>query len=112
MQGVEVDRMESNHSVEEAPRSPSLKPELESEEFRVLLRQQRQLKILTEQALRKNQPLIISNLMHEKAPLLLAEDLTGNSKLEQTCLRALSMFAFPCDPSIEISVDTNVLEED
>uniref|UniRef100_A0A5B6YTU5 Putative chromatin assembly factor 1 subunit FAS1 n=1 Tax=Davidia involucrata TaxID=16924 RepID=A0A5B6YTU5_DAVIN len=111
-EGVQVDRMESDHLVEEARSSPSCNPESESEEFRVSFRQQKYLHNLTEHALRKNQPLIILNLMHEKAPLLMAEDLAGIPKHEQMCLQALSMCAFPGGPPIEISIDNNVREED
>ncbi|KAG2602555.1 hypothetical protein PVAP13_5KG696100 [Panicum virgatum] len=63
----------------------------EVEEFRSLLRQQKVLNTLTEQALRKSQPLVISNLYHEKAELLTAEDLKGTAKVEQLCLQVLSM---------------------
>ncbi|XP_059628601.1 chromatin assembly factor 1 subunit FAS1 isoform X2 [Cornus florida] len=111
-EGVQVDRMESDRLVEEARSSQSCKQELESEEFCMLLRQQKHLRKLTEHALRKNQPLIILNLMHEKAPSSTAEDLTGSLKLEQTCLQALGMRAFPGGSFIEISPGSNVLEED
>ncbi|KAA8538818.1 hypothetical protein F0562_025509 [Nyssa sinensis] len=110
-EGVQVDRKESYHIVEEARNSPSCNPELESEEFHVLFRQQKYLHNLTEHALRKNQPLIILNLMNKKAPLLMTEDLTGTPKLEQLCLQALSMCAFPGGPPVEISID-KVREED
>lgn len=104
-QGAQVDRMETDLSVEEARNSLSCKQDLESEEFCALLQQQKYLSNLTSNALRKNQPLLISNLMHEKVPLLVAEDLGGASKLEKMCLQALSMRAFPCGPPIEISMD-------
>lgn len=52
--------------------------------------------------------LIILNLLHEKASLLMAEDLNGTPKLEQTCLQALSMRAYPGGHSIEISIDSKV----
>ncbi|CAO1942635.1 unnamed protein product [Urochloa humidicola] len=67
----------------------------EVEEFRSLLRQQKVLNTLTEQALRKSQPLVISNLNHEKAELLTAEDLKGTAKIEQLCLQVLSMCICP-----------------
>jgi chromatin assembly factor 1 subunit A len=50
---------------------------------------------LTEQALRKSQPLIISNLNHEKVELLIAEDLKGTTKIEQLCLQVISMCICP-----------------
>lgn len=80
-------------------------PGLESEEFCALLQQQKYLNNLTEHALKKNQPLIISNLMHEKSSLLTAEDLTGTPRLEQMCLQALSMRLFPGGSPVEISLD-------
>ncbi|XP_059665638.1 chromatin assembly factor 1 subunit FAS1-like [Cornus florida] len=105
------DRMDSDHLVEEAKTSPSCKLEVEGEEFCLFIRHQKCLHNLTESALRKNQPLIISNLMLEKAPLLVAEDLTGTLKLEQMCFQALRMRALTGFPLIEISIDNNVLEE-
>ncbi|WCJ38906.1 Chromatin assembly factor 1 subunit FAS1 [Euphorbia peplus] len=75
-EGVQVDRMEIDSVAEEARGSPDCNQDLESEEFCKLLKQQKILNNLTESALRKNQPLIISNLMHEKLHLLEAEDLT------------------------------------
>jgi chromatin assembly factor 1 subunit A len=103
MQGVQVDRMETDVAIEEPRSSPSCKQDSKSEEFCALLRQQKYLNNLTEQALRRNQPLIILNLMHEKAALLMAEDLSGTPKLEQTCLQALSICVFP--DSVEISIE-------
>lgn len=111
-EGVQVDKMETDPTVEEARSSPGCRTEFESEEFCVLLRQQKHLHNLTERALRKNQPLIILNLMHEKISLLMAEDLSGTPKLEQMCLQALSMCAFPGGPLIEISVTNDLQDED
>lgn len=102
-EGVQVDRMETDVAIEEPRSSPSCKQDSKSEEFCALLRQQKYLNNLTEQALRRNQPLIILNLMHEKAALLMAEDLSGTPKLEQTCLQALSICVFP--DSVEISIE-------
>ncbi|KAK3001998.1 hypothetical protein RJ639_021777, partial [Escallonia herrerae] len=110
-EGVQVDKMECVQLVEGARSSPSCKEEVESEEFSVLLRQQKYLHNLTELALRKNRPLIILNLMQNKAPMLLAEDLSGTPEFELKCLLALSMRAFPGGPSIEIPVANNVQEE-
>ncbi|XP_050381216.1 chromatin assembly factor 1 subunit FAS1 [Argentina anserina] len=103
-EGVEVDRMETDITIVET-NLPSSKQDSESVKFSSLLRQQKYLGSLTERALQKNQPLIISNLMHEKASLLIAQDLSGTSKLEQMCLQALSMHVFPGDSLVEISVD-------
>ena len=112
MQGVQVDRKGSDCLVEESNSSSGCKQEFESEEISVLLRQQKYLHNLTEHALRKNQPLVISNLMHEKASLLMTEEIDGTPKLEQMCLQALSMRLFPGRPTIEISIDINLREED
>lgn len=106
MQGVQVDRMDIDPSVEEAKSSPSCKQELEREKPCALLRQQKHLNTITEHALRKNQPLIILNLMHEKVPFLMAEDLSGTCKMEQTCLQALSMHVFPGGLHVEITLDS------
>lgn len=111
MQGVEVDKVNSSELVEEEPRSPTSKDAQHSEEV-ILLRKQKYLRNLTEHALRKNQPLIISNLMHEKASLLSADNLTGVNKLEQMCLQALSICVFPCGVPVEISITNDAEEED
>lgn len=103
-EGVQVDRMEIDLSVEDTKSSSSCKPELESNKSCALLRQIKYLSSVTEQALQKNQPLLILNLMHEKFPLLMAEDLSGTSKMEQKCLQALSICPFPGD-HVEITVD-------
>ncbi|XP_024039648.1 chromatin assembly factor 1 subunit FAS1 isoform X2 [Citrus clementina] len=104
-EGVQVDRMEIDLSAEDTKSSPSYKQELESKESCALVRQRKYLSSLTEQALQKNQPLIILNLMHEKVPLLMAEDLSGTSNMEQKCLQALSIRPFPGDLHVEITVD-------
>ncbi|TYH91300.1 hypothetical protein ES332_A13G108400v1 [Gossypium tomentosum] len=107
-EGVQVDRMESDVPVQDIQSSHISKQDGRNEEFSALLRQQKCLNNITEQALRKNQVLIILNLFHEKASLLMAEDLNGTPKLEQTCLQALSMRAYPGGHSIEISIDSKV----
>ncbi|XP_019194253.1 PREDICTED: chromatin assembly factor 1 subunit FAS1 [Ipomoea nil] len=99
-EGVQVDKTGSD--VAETKVSPSSKQEAQTEEFSVL-RQQKYLNNLTEHALRKNQPLVILNFMHEKASILLDEDVSGNDKVEQLCMHALRMCSFPGQPSIEIS---------
>lgn len=110
MQGLQVDRMEIDAHVVETQSSHINEQVTQNEEFGALLRQQNYLNNLTEHALRKNQPLIILNLLHEKASLLMAEDLNGNPKLEQACLQALSMLACPGAPSVEISLDNMVYD--
>ncbi|TVU36196.1 hypothetical protein EJB05_18118 [Eragrostis curvula] len=74
----------------------------ETEEFRSLLRQQKVLSTLTEQALRKSQPLVISNINNEKAKLMTAEDLKGLAKIEQLCLQVLSMRICPGGAVIDV----------
>lgn len=112
LQGVQVDGKESDCIVEETKSVPGCKQESESEEMCVLLRQQKCLHNMTERALRKNQPLIISNLMNENASLSMTEELTDTQKLEQMCLQALSMRMFSGGPSIEITIDYYHQEED
>ncbi|CAH8387853.1 unnamed protein product [Eruca vesicaria subsp. sativa] len=104
-EGVQVDRMDIDPSEQDASSSPSQKDQ-ESQEFRALLHQQKQVQSLTDHALAKTQPLIICNLTHEKVSLLAAKDLEGTQKMEQICLRALVVRAFPYSTSlIEISID-------
>ncbi|KAL5990829.1 hypothetical protein ACLOJK_011734 [Asimina triloba] len=109
-QGVHVDSMDSDTGetgeADDGAGMPICKQEIESDEFRALLRQQKYLHNLTENALRRNQPLIISNLMHEKNSLLCAGDLTGTSKIEQICLQALTIC--PCS---EGEIIVNISEE-
>ncbi|KAM1251322.1 hypothetical protein FF1_033821 [Malus domestica] len=110
-EGVQVDRMETDTTFEETRSSLSIKQDLESEKFSILLRQQKYLGNLTERALQKNQPLIISNMAHDKVSLLKADDLNGTLKLEQMCLQALSIHVFPGRSPVEISVD-GIQEDD
>ncbi|KAJ8446797.1 hypothetical protein Cgig2_016107 [Carnegiea gigantea] len=109
--GVETDRPTNNFAAETTDSSPSGKPEAEIEEYSGWIRQQKYLQKLTEHALKKNQPLIIVNLMHEKVELLSSDDLTGTLKAEQMCLQALTMRAFPGGLSIELPCDNNLPEE-
>lgn len=113
MQGVQIDRMGSNAADDEVRSSPSFMQDIGSEEFIAFQRQQKCLHDLTERALQRNQPLIISNLMHEKeAALVMAEDLSGTLKLEQICLQSLRMRSCSGGSSIEISVDPIYSTED
>lgn len=104
--------METDVAVEETQSSHISEQDGQNEEFRALFRQQKYLNNLTEQALRKNQPLIILNLLHENSSLQMAEDLNGTSKLEQTCLQALSMRACPGGSHVEISIDSMACENE
>ncbi|KAK7340397.1 hypothetical protein VNO77_21099 [Canavalia gladiata] len=110
-EGALVDRMEIDDDIEGADSSSSCKDDMESEEFCALLRQQKYLNNLTEHALRKNQPLIIPNLIHDKEVLLSDPSISGTPKLEQMCLQALSMYIIPGNFDIEISVDKMQDEE-
>ncbi|XP_010927904.1 chromatin assembly factor 1 subunit FAS1 isoform X2 [Elaeis guineensis] len=110
-EGVQTETS-SDKMEDEAKSPPSVKSDVESEEFRALLQQQKILHNLTEKALRKGQPLVISNLMHEKAELMMAEDLTGASKLEQICLQALCMQAFPGGSMVDLSASHSPSDED
>lgn len=83
-----------------------------SPEFSTLLRQQKYLNNFTEHALKKNQPLIILNLAHDKTSLLSAEELTGIAKIEQTALQTLCLRPFPGSLDIEIPVPNDVVDED
>ncbi|KAG4377984.1 hypothetical protein GLYMA_18G244800v4 [Glycine max] len=104
VEGAQVDRMEIDDDIDGADSSPSCKNDIESEEFCALLRQQKYLNNLTEHALRKNQPLIISNLINDK-DLSSDHNISGTPKLEQMCLQALSMYVIPGISCIEIYVD-------
>ncbi|XP_010528632.1 PREDICTED: chromatin assembly factor 1 subunit FAS1-like isoform X2 [Tarenaya hassleriana] len=108
-EGVQVDRMDIDPSVRETS-SPASKQDQESQDFRALLHQQKHLHGLTEHALKKCQPLIICNLMHEKTPHLTAKEVDGTQKMEQICLQALVMRPLPGSPLIEISM--NMEDED
>ncbi|XP_008790577.2 chromatin assembly factor 1 subunit FSM-like [Phoenix dactylifera] len=110
-EGVQTETS-SDDMEDEAKSSPSVKSDVESEEFRALLQQQKLLHNLTEKALRKSQPLVISNLMHEKAELMMAEDLAGASKMEQICLQALRMQAFPGGSIVDLSASHSPSVED
>ncbi|XP_061368570.1 chromatin assembly factor 1 subunit FAS1 [Gastrolobium bilobum] len=104
-EGAQVDRMDTDIDIEGADRSPSCKDDIESEEFCALLRQQKYVNNLTEHALRKSQPLIIPNFIHNKEFLLLDHNISGTLKLEHMCLQALCMYAIPGSSYIEISMD-------
>ncbi|KAH8517393.1 hypothetical protein H0E87_005361 [Populus deltoides] len=106
-EGVQLDRMDTDLSVEEARSSPCCKQNLQSEEFCTLMKQQRYLNNFTDNALRKNHPLIMLNLMHEKDAFLVADDLGDIPKVEKMSLQALSIRAFPGGPQMEISLDVS-----
>ncbi|KAL2330147.1 hypothetical protein Fmac_017728 [Flemingia macrophylla] len=108
-EGAQVDRMEIDDDID-ADSSLGCKDDRESEEFYALLRQQKYLNNLTEHALRKNQPLIISNLIQSK-DFFLDHNISGTPKLDQMCLQALNMYLIPNSSNIEISMD-KIQDED
>lgn len=101
-----MDRSETDIGIDiEGAESSTGCKDIETEEFSAVLRQQKCLNNLTEHALRKNQPLIITNLMHDKDCMLLSHNLSGNPKPELMCLQALSMRLIPGSSCIEIYMD-------
>ncbi|GFP90080.1 chromatin assembly factor 1 subunit fas1 [Phtheirospermum japonicum] len=110
-EGANSGEMESDDLVE-VRNPPNSVQQVQSEEFCTLLWQQKHLNNFTEHALKKNQPLIILNLMHEKTILLSAEELTGTEKIERMCLQALSIRPLPGFPDIGISIRSDVIDED
>ncbi|GAB2277152.1 hypothetical protein Dimus_011859 [Dionaea muscipula] len=111
-EGVENDGAESRLGDQAAKTAPSCELEVESEDYSAWIRQQKCLQNLADHALRKNQPLVITNLMHEKSSFLPTEDLVGALKLEQMCLQALAIRAFPGSLSIEVPSDLSFPKED
>ncbi|KAL8544659.1 hypothetical protein ACS0TY_005044 [Phlomoides rotata] len=112
-EGVEVDGdMETDELIHEVRPPPGSEKQLQSEEFCLLLRKQKYLNHLTEHALKKNSPLIIMNLMHEKTTSLPAEELSGTEKLEKMCLQSLCICPFPDYPNMEISVHNDEVDDD
>ncbi|XP_025696408.1 chromatin assembly factor 1 subunit FAS1 isoform X1 [Arachis hypogaea] len=109
-EGAQAEGMEIDIETEGVDSTPSSKDDSENEEFYALLRHQKYLNSLTEHALRKNQPLIITNLTHNQG-LLLDRSLSGTPKQEQTFLQALSMCVIPGGSYIEISIE-KVQDED
>ncbi|XP_062228383.1 chromatin assembly factor 1 subunit FSM-like [Phragmites australis] len=101
-EGIQIESLLDDKD-EEASSSPTGQS-TEEEEFRFLLRQQKALNTLTEQALRKSQPLVISNINNEKAELLTAGDLKGLAKIEQLCLQVLSMCIYPGGAVVDVPV--------
>ncbi|RWW78170.1 hypothetical protein BHE74_00013629 [Ensete ventricosum] len=110
-EGVEM-QISCEPTEDEAKVSKCCKSEVDSEESRALLQRQKILCNLTEKALRKSHPLVISNLTHEKAELLMAKDVIGTAKVEQICLRVLCMQAFPGGSIVDILKDPNTSSDD
>ncbi|GMH13056.1 hypothetical protein Nepgr_014897 [Nepenthes gracilis] len=111
-EGVETDRNHRSVMDEDARTSSSYKPEAVCEEYSSWIQQQKYLHNLTEHALRKNQPLIIANLMHDKASFLPIGNLKGALALEQMCLQAIAMRAFPGASPVEVPSYDILPEED
>uniref|UniRef100_A0A0A9ATD2 Chromatin assembly factor 1 subunit FSM n=2 Tax=Arundo donax TaxID=35708 RepID=A0A0A9ATD2_ARUDO len=86
--------------------------EVTIEELNVLLQRQKALHGFTEHALRKDRPLVISNLDHSKVDLLKADDIAGILKVEQLCLQALCMRKYPGGPIVDVPVNVSLSVED
>lgn len=99
-EGVLVDK--KTDAMEESRSITSSQIETENEEFRAFFQQQKHLNNLTEQALRKCHPLIITNLFHEKTASLNADLLDGTARLEQICLQVLCIRACPGGTAFDI----------
>ncbi|GAB2211862.1 hypothetical protein Droror1_Dr00025200 [Drosera rotundifolia] len=110
-EGVDNDRAESIRGDQFSGTPPSCEPEADCTDYSVWIRQQKYLQNLTEHALRKNQPLFIINLMHDKSSFLPTEDLSGTLKLEQMCLQALAIRALSGCLPIEVPSDNYLPEE-
>ncbi|KAK1431502.1 hypothetical protein QVD17_07961 [Tagetes erecta] len=110
-EGVEVDRMDENELTEDVKSSP-YHAQTETGEISVLFRQLKHLNTLTEHALRKNKPLVILNVMHEKSKSKSNSLSTQDcSESEQMSLQALSICVFPVGSSIEITTGDDVQDE-
>jgi chromatin assembly factor 1 subunit A len=104
--------MEMDVSLEEADSSPCSKDDKEMEEFCALLRLQKYLNNLTEHALRRNNPVIITNFGHDKELSLLDHNTSGTPKQEQMCLQALTMYAIPGSSYIELELSTDKIQDE
>ncbi|XP_073040417.1 LOW QUALITY PROTEIN: chromatin assembly factor 1 subunit FAS1 [Primulina eburnea] len=111
-EGMYDDEMDSDEYYEEARNVPSSEQPVQCEDFITMLQQQKYLNNLTEHALKKNQPLIILNLMHEKTVLFSGEELTCVEKLERMCLQTLSVRPMPGLPSICITSESDGVAKD
>lgn len=109
MKSNEMDDCDLDSEVQNLPISEQ---QLQSDEFCILLRQQKYLNDLTEHALKKNHPLIILNLTHGKTTISSADEVTGISKLERMALQTLTIRPLPDFQSIEISVPNDVVDKD
>lgn len=108
---MKSDEMDDSDLDSEVQNLPTSVQQLQSDEFCIMLRQQKFLNDLTEHALKKNHPLIILNLMHGKSTLSSAEEVTGISKLERMALQSLSIRPLPGFQNTEISVPSDVVDE-
>ncbi|GAU32452.1 hypothetical protein TSUD_158500 [Trifolium subterraneum] len=111
-EGAQLDRMETDVSLDEADSSLCSKDDIETEEFCALLRLQKYLNNLTEHALRKNNPVIITNFGHDKELLLLDHNISGTPKQEQMCLQALTMYTIPGSSCIELELSTDKIQDE
>ncbi|KAL6616531.1 hypothetical protein ACP70R_038801 [Stipagrostis hirtigluma subsp. patula] len=101
-EGIQIESLLDDNDEEAS--SPPTGQCTEAEELKSFLRQQKVLNTLTEQALRKSHPLVISNINNEKAKLLTAGDLERPAKIEQLCLQVLSMRICPGGAVVDVPV--------
>ncbi|KAL8171879.1 hypothetical protein V2J09_023683 [Rumex salicifolius] len=111
-EGVQSDGSPCRIEEDETGTSLRSEPEAESEEFSSWVRQLKHLYKLTEHALSKNQPLIITNMKHERNNMLYSDNLTGSSKVKHICMQALAMRSFPNGFVVEIHSDGVLIRED
>ncbi|MQL76201.1 hypothetical protein Taro_008566 [Colocasia esculenta] len=100
-EGVHDDSMRTDCTSNEARISSGCMQEINNEEFVALLKHLSYLDNLTRQALRRDQPHIITNFLHEKCNQVPGKDLTGTAKIEDICLRMLCMVPYPGGTAIE-----------
>ncbi|XP_057784473.1 chromatin assembly factor 1 subunit FAS1-like [Salvia miltiorrhiza] len=111
-EGVKADELDNHDLDSEVQNLPTSEWQLQNDEFCILLQQQKYLNNLTEHALKKNQPLVVLNLMHGKTVISSAEELTGTLKIERMALQALTIRPLPGFQNTEISVPSHVVDED
>ncbi|KAI4304179.1 hypothetical protein MLD38_039728 [Melastoma candidum] len=107
-EGVEVDKVDLDMSVEHASSSSQ---HVDNKALLEVFRQQKHLRRLTEHALKKNKPFVLLNFMHEKSSLPTTDELSGSEKLEQICLQALRVCPFP-GAALPEPVFCEMLDED
>ncbi|KAI0494296.1 hypothetical protein KFK09_024428 [Dendrobium nobile] len=110
-EGVQVDKPSDFMDEESRALTTCTQMETENEELRTFFQQQKYLNNLTEQALRKCHPLIITNLRHEKTASLNTDFVDGTARLEQICLQVLCIRICPGGSDIDKPSD-HVVSQD